>query len=73
MNTVVRKIGNSEGVILPKEMLERLGVSAGDRLDIVETRDGLQLVRPDTDFAKQMRAAHEGMKKYHDALRELAK
>jgi putative addiction module antidote len=73
MNTVVRKIGNSEGVIIPKEMLERLGISAGDKLEIVETKDGLQLVRPDTDFAEQMRAAREGMKKYHDALRELAK
>ena len=73
MNTVVRKIGNSEGVIIPKEMLERLGVGAGDRLDIVETRDGLQLGKPDTDFAEQMRAARQGMKKYHDALRELAK
>ena len=39
MNTVVRKIGNSEGVILPKDVLERLGVSAGDQLEIVASDD----------------------------------
>ena len=73
MNTVVRKIGNSEGVILPKDVLERLGVSAGDQLEIVASDDSIRLVKPQTDFAEQMRAAREGMKKYHDALRELAK
>ena len=33
MNTTIRKIGNSEGVILPKEMLDRLNLKAGDSID----------------------------------------
>lgn len=73
MNTVVRKIGNSEGVILPKDVLERLGVSAGDQLEIVETTNGLQLTKADGEFAEQMRIAEAFMDKYHDALSQLAK
>jgi death on curing protein len=45
MNTVIRKIGNSEGVIIPKDILESLGLSAGD--DIVLLKDGAELrIRP---------------------------
>jgi putative addiction module antidote len=73
MNTTVRKIGNSEGVILPKEVLERLGIKAGDTLTIIEGSDGLQLARAGSDFARQLEAAREGMDKYRAALRELAK
>ena len=73
MNTVVRKIGNSEGVILPREILEQVGLSAGDRLEIIKTTDGIHLLKADTDFAEQMRAAREGMAKYRVALQELAK
>ena len=73
MNTVVRKIGNSEGVILPKEVLEDLHLSAGDELEIVQRPEGLMLVRADSEFGRQMRSAREGMARYRDALRELAK
>ena len=73
MNTTVRKIGNSEGVILPKEVLDRLSLKAGDVLTIIEGSDGLQLARADSDLARQLQAAREGMEKYKDALRELAK
>jgi putative addiction module antidote len=73
MNTTVRKIGNSEGVILPKEVLERLGIKAGDTLTIIEGSDGLQLARAGSDLARQLEAAREGMDKYRAALRELAK
>jgi putative addiction module antidote len=73
MNTTVRKIGNSEGIILPKEVLGRLGIKAGDTLTIVEGSDGLRLSRADSDLARQLHAAREGMDKYKVALRELAK
>ena len=73
MNITVRKIGNSEGIILPKEVLGRLGVRSGDTLTIVENSDGVRLTRSDSDLARQLHAAREGMAKYKDALRELAK
>ncbi|MEC5291624.1 AbrB/MazE/SpoVT family DNA-binding domain-containing protein [Aurantimonas sp. C2-6-R+9] len=73
MNTVIRKIGNSEGVILPREVLEQAGFATGDSLEIVRTPDGVQLVRADSPFGRQMRSAREGMQKYRTALRELAK
>jgi putative addiction module antidote len=73
-NTVtVRKIGNSQGVILPKAELERLGVSEGDKLFIVYTPDGIRLMPYDPDFATAIEAARDYMHRHRDALRELAK
>ena len=45
MNVTMRKIGNSEGVILPKEILERLNVKAGDQLEVKETRHAALTLR----------------------------
>ena len=73
MNTVVRKIGNSEGVIIPKEILERMNLRAGDKLTIVERDGGVALLPVSADLAEQLEAAREGMAKYRLALRELAK
>lgn len=73
MNVIIRKIGNSEGIIIPKEILDRLGLKAGDRLDVEETDGGIRLTPEPADLAEQMEAAREGMKKYRIALRELAK
>lgn len=67
------KIGNSQGVILPKELLAKLGVGQGDVVDVVTRPDGLFVRKHDTDFAEQMAAAREVMKRRRDALRELAK
>ncbi|MES0035888.1 AbrB/MazE/SpoVT family DNA-binding domain-containing protein [Mesorhizobium sp. M0046] len=72
MNTTIRKIGNSEGVILPRELLDRLNLKAGDQLQIVETGDGLALKRVDDSFERQMKAAREVMDKYKVALQKLA-
>lgn len=66
-------IGNSVGVILPKELLARLGVGKGDTLFAVEVEDGLRLTTTDPDFAAQMDAARRIMKKRRAVLRELAK
>ena len=73
MNVVIRKIGNSEGVIIPKEVLQRLGLKSGDALEIREVNGNIELVPERADLAEQLRAARLGMQKYRAALRELAK
>lgn len=76
MNITVRRIGNSEGVILPKEMLERLNVRAGDTLIAVEDAGELRLRRladAPEEFERKMNVARERMKKYEVAYRALAK
>lgn len=73
MNTVIRRIGNSEGVILPKEALESMGWTSGDKIEVVRTDDGIKLVASESAFGKQMRSAHKAMDKYRDALSKLAK
>ena len=66
-------IGNSTGVVLPKELLAKLRVEKGDSLYVVETPDGIQLTPYDPDFAKQMDLAEEIMHEDRDVLRRLAK
>ena len=66
-------IGNSTGVILPKELLARLKLEKGDKLCLTETKDGFELSAYDEKFARQMKAAESVMKRYRNALRELAK
>jgi putative addiction module antidote len=67
------KIGNSTGVILPKEVLDRLNLTAGDQLSCTQTPDGITLSSREVDFDEQMAAARDVMKRYRNALRELAK
>jgi putative addiction module antidote len=73
MNIIVRKIGNSEGIIIPKDVLDRVGVRAGDNLELREEDGKIILVYHDADLAEQLKAARIGMEKYKVALRELAK
>lgn len=73
-NTVkLTTIGNSVGIILPKELLAKLNVEKGDALYVSETADGIQLTPYDQDFADQMKAARRVMKENRDVLRRLAK
>lgn len=72
MNVTVRKIGNSEGVILPKEVLERHNLKAGDTLEVLEDRAGITLRPTDDSFERQMKAAREIMDRYKVALQKLA-
>ena len=69
----VTQIGNSVGVILPKEVLARLKVQKGDSLFVTDLPDGVALRPYDAEFAEQMELAREVMKEYRDVLRELAK
>lgn len=66
-------IGNSVGVILPKELLAKLGVGKGDTLHAIETEDGIRLTTADPDFDAQMEVARRIMRERRNVLRELAK
>lgn len=67
------QIGNSVGVILPKEVLARLKLEKGDTVFITETPDGYAITPHDPAFETQMAAARDIMKKRRAVLRELAK
>lgn len=69
--TKVIAIGNSVGIILPKEALARLNVEKGDTLCISETPYGAYLTPYDDEFMKKMEATDRVMRKYRDALRKL--
>ena len=70
----VRKIGNSVGVILPKELLARLRLKEGDKLHIVEqTERGLKLSPYDPHHAKAMELARRAFRDYADTFKALAK
>lgn len=72
-NLKVTAIGNSAGVILPKEVLARLKVEKGDTLFLIETPDGYRITPHDPVFEAQMTAARAIMKERRAVLRELAK
>ena len=75
MNTPLKitKIGNSAGVILPKEVLAHLNAKVGETLSVVVTPRGIQLSAAEPDFDAQMEAARKVMAERKRALRELAK
>jgi putative addiction module antidote len=66
------KVGNSVGVVFPKEALARLHVDAGDAVYLTESPDGFLITPYDPDFGKQMSVADVVMKKRRAVLRELA-
>jgi putative addiction module antidote len=68
----ITTIGNSVGIVLPKEMLNHLHVEKGDSLYVLETPDGITLTPYDQDFAGEMEAAKRIMRKNRDVLRKLA-
>ncbi len=74
MATAVKiiSIGNSSGVILPKETLARMNVQKGDTLYLTEGPQGIRLVPFDEEFATQMEAAREIMRENRDVLQRLA-
>jgi len=68
----VTTVGNSVGVVLPREILERLRVKKGDSLYVLEAPDGIKLTPYDEEFAEQMAIAERVMREDRDALRKLA-
>ena len=65
-------IGNSTGIILPKEMLSRLKVEKGDTLYLSEVPGGMHLSPHDEQLAVTMEAADRVIRRYRDALKKLA-
>jgi len=68
----VTTVGNSVGIVLPKELLERLRISKGDMLHVVETPNGIELTPYQEEFAHQMDVAERVMRQDRDVLRKLA-
>ncbi len=70
----VRKIGNSLGVVLPKEAVSRLRAGDGDRLFLIEgPNGGYQLTPYDPAFEKKMRKAEDIIGRYRNTLHALSK
>jgi len=73
MELKVTKIGNSLGVILPRDLLGKLQLDKGDSIFLVDTPDGLRITSYDPDFAEQMDQARTLMKKRRNVINELSK
>lgn len=72
MKLKITAIGNSAGVILPKELLVALRVDKGDDLYVLETSDGIRLSAYDPELAAQMDVAEQVMRDRRELLRKLA-
>ena len=68
----VTTVGNSTGVVLPKEILQRLRVEKGDVLYVLETPNGIELTPYDPEFARQMEVAEQIMREDRNVLKKLA-
>jgi putative addiction module antidote len=74
MKIEIKRIGNSDGLILPKELMQRLDLKRGQELHVTELAGGgLQLLPYDPDFERTMEIADEIMDEYRDTLATLAK
>ena len=71
--TKSRKIGNSLGVIIPKEIAESLRIEEGSALYFTDAPDGIRLSAQNPEFGLKMKAAESLSRRYRNALRELAK
>ena len=68
----ITTVGNSVGIVLPKDILARLRVEKGDTLYATETPDGIELRAFDEEFAEDMQMAEKIMRDNRDLLRKLA-
>lgn len=74
MKIEIKKIGNSDGLLLPRELMQRLDLKRGQELHITELAGGgFQAMPYDPDFEKTMEIADQIMDKYKDTLAALAK
>jgi putative addiction module antidote len=69
----VTSVGNSLGVVLPKEVTSLLNLKKGDKVFLTKSPDGYRITPYDPEFEEQMKAARSVMQKRRNALRELAK
>lgn len=68
----ITTVGNSTGIILPKEILEKLRVSKGDSIFAIETSKGFELTAYNPELEEQLKLAEQVMREDRDALRRLA-
>jgi putative addiction module antidote len=68
----VIRIGNSLGVVLPREIVAELAVEKGDRLYLTRSPEGYRLTRSDPEFERRVALARRIVSKRHNALRELS-
>ena len=68
----VTAIGNSVGIVLPPEVVDRLKVVSGDKLQLIETPNGVELQRIDEELAEQLATFDQVMQEDDEALRRLA-
>jgi putative addiction module antidote len=69
----LRAVGNSVGVVFPKELLARYNLSAGDSVQVVETADGFLLTPVSQDTEAQLQLGRELMRRYRETFAALAK
>ncbi len=69
----ITQIGNSVGIILPKEVLARLKVAKGDTIFLTEAANGVTLTPYDPDLEEQLKIGREFMHDYRDTFHQLAK
>ena len=74
MTTTVKitTVGNSAGIVLPKELLSHMNVEKGDMLFVTKTPEGIQIIPYENEFAAKMEVAERVIGKYKDALKRLA-
>jgi putative addiction module antidote len=68
----VTTVGSSTGIVLPREILERLHLEKGDTVYLTETPDGVQLTPYRQDFSEAIEAGRRVMRKYRNTLKKLA-
>jgi putative addiction module antidote len=73
MRLEIKKIGNSTGLILPKDLVNRLRLEHGQEVTVTETADGFRVSRHDPEFERALESARKGMQRYCKTLEALAK
>jgi len=73
VHTKLRKIGNGYGVLLPKQVIERLRLTEGSVLSLAETSAGIELSPFDANFSEQVEAFRRTESRHRNSYRELAK
>jgi putative addiction module antidote len=74
MKIEAKRIGNSTGFIIPREVVARLGIEQGKAFQLIEMADGgIRLAPYNEEFERAMEISRKGMKRYRNALAELAK
>lgn len=72
MQIKLRKVGNSIGATIPRDVLDKFNLKEGDELTLVVLEDGIKLMAYDPEFEQVIAAYKQGASQYRNALRELA-